>query len=1021
VLSVSSKVALAIGITLSVAAISAIFVAVVSAQNLTGSIGSGGGSQSTSQQQQQSSQPQNAASSGTGANNTSATSTITIPVGAVNQNVQHYEPNPATVAPNSRVTWDNQDSVEHTATSGTSPTDPDAGKLFDTGLIQPGGSGSATVPAQGTIPYHCTIHPWMTATLQVSSSSSAGGGSLSSSQQNETGAQQSQQQQGGGNQTAGNQTAQTGSSNTSFTPTQQQSSNSPGVTAVGTTTQQQQPAQSSGSTPATTTAATTGTTSLATTQVKIPIQAAEKPSGQGNYNPEDAQVPSGATVTWVNQDTVAHTATARDGSFNTGNINGGASGTANVQGQGNVDYYCTIHPWMIASLTIGGPSTVATSSSVSGAGATTATTSSNNTGQQQQPQQLAAQNNATTTATSTTAGGGGGGFTVQLHPSTFEILPKSNDTDLGTEPEHKDDWITANHDHLGTRNSLQTTIGKNNVSQLQVKWILNNDRSIENPPLIIGDRGYAQDNAMKVIAFDANTGLNLWQYDPGLSPSELAARGAFSHGMTYDQGVIFAPTGLNGTVVALNATNGELIWESASIGPNQLGYELPMPPLIWNDYVVVGAALGDDPPFNPPAKGTVHAFNRTNGETIWNISTVTGAWVEGTNGTQNGGASVWSGGSIDPQTGIIYLPTGNPAPDFDVSTRPQPNEYANSVIAVDIRNGNILWATNTVPTTDEHDWDTTWGTSLANMTMEDGSTRPVVLAQNKKGDALALDSADGRVIWNDTLGVQFRTFAGPQPYGSGAVWPGTQYGIESYNANDGETVYYAVSNMGFNFFTTPDQSDDYVVPLFDAIENGVGNGTVTAVDIKTGQIKWEHPTEFPTWVSPSLTNDIVFSGHITATGKPYAYNDFGAPTDTPLIPAGIIMALDKETGEKLWEFNVGAPIGIGGPSIGNGMLFVTTGSPAEIPANMGGYIVAFGLPESGNETTTNSTTAMQQQQQQQTSEASGNNTTTTAAAGSTITPSNTTAAAQQSNNSRSSNITTNTQNNNSSVRTSAGQ
>ena len=858
----------------------------------------------------------------------------------------------------------------------------------------------------------------MTATLQVSSSSSPSAASAgessppSSAQQNGTSStQQPQQQQQGGNQSAqmvANNSSSSNSSSNQTSPQQQQQQNNTGVSVAGTTQQQQQQSAQPSVSSVSSTATGTTSSSSTTSQIQIPLQAAEKPSGQGNYLPEDAEVSPGATITWVNKDTVAHTATARDGSFDTGNINGGASGTATVQGQGKVDYYCTIHPWMIASLTVGGPSTT---SGVSGAGATTDTASSNNTGQQQQQQpQQQAQNTA---AASSTPAGAGGGFTVQLYPTTFEILPQSNATELGTEPENKDNWITANHDHLGTRNSLQTTIGKNNVSQLQVKWILNSDRAIENPPLIIGDRGYAQDNAMKVIAFDANTGLNLWQYDPGLSPSELAARGAFSHGMTYDQGVIFAPTGLNGTVVALNATNGELIWESASIGPNQLGYELPFPPLIWRDYVVVGAALGDDPPFNPPAKGTIHAFNRTNGETIWNISTVTGAWVTGPNGTQNGGASSWSGASIDPQTGIMYLPTGNPAPDFDAATRPQPNEYANSVIAVDIRNGNVLWATNLVPTTDEHDWDVTWGTGLANMTMDDGSTRPVVLAQSKNGEAFALDTADGRVLWKDTLGVQFRTFAGPQPYGSGAVWPGTQYGIESYPANDGETAYYAISNMGFNYFTTADQSDDYVVPLFDAIENGVGNGTVTAVDIKTGQIKWEHPTEFPTWVSPSLTNDLVFSGHITATGKPYAYNDFGAPTDTLLIPSGIIMALDKETGEKLWEFNVGAPIGIGGPSIGNGMLYVTTGSPAEIPANTGGYIVAFGLPErSSNEQTINGTTMTQQQ----TSEASGN----TTAGAATATPSNTTAAsAQQSNNTRS-NIS-NTQNNNSTARTPGGQ
>ena len=99
-----------------------------------------------------------------------------------------------------------------------------------------------------------------------------------------------------------------------------------------------------------------------------------------------------------------------------------------------------------------------------------------------------------------------------------------------------------------------------------------------------------------------------------------------------------------------------------------------------------------------------------------------------------------------------------------------------------------------------------------------------------------------------------------------------------------------------------------------------------------------------TWVSPLVINGIVFSGHITEFGYPYPVNEFGAATDTPRIPSGIVLALDKDTGERLWEFNVGAPVGIGGPSAGNGMFLVTTGIPAEVPAHEAGSIVAFGLP-----------------------------------------------------------------------------
>jgi alcohol dehydrogenase (cytochrome c) len=60
----------------------------------------------------------------------------------------------------------------------------------------------------------------------------------------------------------------------------------------------------------------------------------------------------------------------------------------------------------------------------------------------------------------------------------------------------------------------------------------------------------------------------------------------------------------------------------------------------------------------------------------------------------------------------------------------------------------------------------------------------------------------------------------------------------------------------------------------------------------------------------------------------------------------VILALDKETGEKLWEYNVKAAIGQVGPSTGNGMLFVPTDkiqAQAKGTPRIGGSIVAFGL------------------------------------------------------------------------------
>ena len=95
-----------------------------------------------------------------------------------------------------------------------------------------------------------------------------------------------------------------------------------------------------------------------------------------------------------------------------------------------------------------------------------------------------------------------------------------------TEPEHNDNWRII-IDIFGTRYSNQSVIWKDNVNQLEVKWILNSEFSIENPPLIINDRGYVQDNGGNIMAFDTNTGLNIWKIDTG-------SWGEPMHGLTYD-------------------------------------------------------------------------------------------------------------------------------------------------------------------------------------------------------------------------------------------------------------------------------------------------------------------------------------------------------------------------------------------------------------------------------------------------------------------------------------------------------
>lgn len=507
-------------------------------------------------------------------------------------------------------------------------------------------------------------------------------------------------------------------------------------------------------------------------------------------------------------------------------------------------------------------------------------------------------------------------------------------------------WSMVNYDGSMSRNSPQTVIGKDNVDQLKVKWILNTNYPLKNPPLIVENTGYIQTNdIMEVVAFDMDTGLCKWKYTPLPSNSS----GTISHGLAYEDGIIYAPTGPNATIVALNATDGTLIWESPALLPLGEAYMLNSPPLIWKDYILVGSALGDAPPFAAPAHGSVSAIDKKSGKLLWQIDTAVGDWVKGENASLNGGATCWSGGAVDMESGIAYLPCGNPAPDFDASTRPGDNKYANNLIAVNISDGKVLWATPfigagtvlNVTLPDTHDWDTAWGSNLLTVDFGKGPEK-VVIGHNKRGDIMAMNASTGKPIWWRNIAVLQNENIPASPNGTNGTWPGSGCGIEDYTAFDDSTVYAAVSNQGMVFYGGAGVQGRSLVD-FESMPNGIGNGSIVALDLKTGDVKWEYKTDYPTWCSPLVTNGVVFSGHVTAIGDTLMSDpDFGDPLETSLIPSGILIAIDADTGKRLWEFNMGAPVGIGGPSIGNGMLLVPTGSGQT--NNNGGYLVAFGLP-----------------------------------------------------------------------------
>lgn len=459
-------------------------------------------------------------------------------------------------------------------------------------------------------------------------------------------------------------------------------------------------------------------------------------------------------------------------------------------------------------------------------------------------------------------------FIIILGSISAAYATDGNNNNISTTPavvaSMDKNWTSINYDSNMSRNSPQITINTTNVKQLVVKWKFNATALVENPPLIVGNNTYVQNNIEQIFALNLLTGKLIWKFDPKVNKSRR------SHGMLYQNGIIYAPTGLNGTVIALNATNGHLLWQSPLIDSQKYYYN-PSPPIIWKNYIIVGGGGGD----LPALKGSVTALNKSSGKIIWHINTTVGSWVKGSNAAVNGGGTVWSGGAVDQNNGIIYLPVGNPSPDFNASTRKGNSSYTNDMIAVNITNGHIIWATPfiqvgtvlNVTLPDTHDWDTSWGSQLVTIQTIKGINK-LVIGHDKYGDLMAMNATTGKPLWWISL-------------------------HNLYNPPLNSTI--------FNYYGASDNNTLYIQDSPPS-----GNGTIAAIDMLTGKLKWKLMIN-AVITSPLITNGILFAGNSNTA-----------------LTSGYIMALNKSSGLLLWQSNVGSLIGEGGPSIGQGMLLVPT-------------------------------------------------------------------------------------------------
>ena len=470
-----------------------------------------------------------------------------------------------------------------------------------------------------------------------------------------------------------------------------------------------------------------------------------------------------------------------------------------------------------------------------------------------------------------------------------------------------DEWLTYSGSLDGRRYTPLNEISTENVSQLRIKWIQqfdNTDPSVESTPLVVDGTMFITEPPSNVVALDAKSGDLIWRYDRKVASDLSLCCGRQNRGVAILGQTLFLNT-IDGYLVAINANTGKMIWES-KVADYTDGYSMTGAPLIVNQSVIVGVAGGEY-----GIRGYVSAYDAVTGEQQWKFNTIPGPGEPGhetwkNDGWKTGGGSTWVTGSYDASLDLLYWGVGNPASDYSGDARPGDNLYTNSVIAIHPSTGKLAWHFQFTPH-DEHDWDATQTPLLTDISIN-GINRKVICWPNRNGFYYVLDRVTGEFLtgvpyvvqnWAKGLDAKGRpipsdAFEAPEsgrltkPASSGATnWQNAAMdqarGLIFVHATEGASVFTKAAK------TSPRDMEEKLFLSSSASTAEPPTVVVRALDIATGERKWEH-------FSPPLREDLPYSySGLLATGGRLVFGDSG----------GYAFALDSSTGHEVWRVFLG--------------------------------------------------------------------------------------------------------------------
>jgi quinohemoprotein ethanol dehydrogenase len=537
------------------------------------------------------------------------------------------------------------------------------------------------------------------------------------------------------------------------------------------------------------------------------------------------------------------------------------------------------------------------------------------------------------------------------------------------------DWRYYGNDPGNQRYQDVDQINLANVSSLKPAWIfhtgvLGDDRvSFEVSPLVIGGVMYITTGHDDVFALNAATGDEIWAYHPLAEMPPLdqlrICCGRDNRGVAYGNGKVFIGR-LDDVLVALDAATGRVVWKK-TVEDWRNNFTITMAPQFVNGKLIVGVSGGEF-----EVRGRVFAFDAETGALAWTFFTTNPeslpsvpSWTG--KSWASGGGTVWTTPSVDPALGLIYITTGNAAPDLNGIHRAGDNLYTSSIVALDVNTGTRRWFFQEVHH-DIWDYDGPQPTVLFSL-----NGAPAISHCQKSGEVFILDRRTGTPLHPVTetpvpRGPDWQHASPTQPVSSvqpltpreiefappgttrasrftppqetpllmggpeqGCEWPPAAYSPRT------KYIYYGARYEPAIFRTAPNNTEGFASSAVTVIPGVQTRGIFGATNSLTGLIVWKHDVpDQPARSGMVVAGDLVF----------YGQND------------GTFKAADAATGAILWSFS--------GPSVQNGgganaapIAYVTAGK--EFVANafggnqserrrrnnspLGDAVIAFSLPD----------------------------------------------------------------------------